>query len=558
MRPHSLSRSAFGRTRSPQPENLLVQRRLSWASLRGPLRQAPKRGLRLALPVRAFPVEFLVWTSRMTSPPSPQPPPVPEPDRALLNALQAAEPGALDRAIERYGPLVMSVCRRYHADPHAAEDAAQDTFLRLLTKSHQIDTHLGAWLKAAARSVCVDQIRAAVRRRQREDASARVVPVPDDPVADGRVRDKLVEAVAAIDAPLGEMLSGRYFRNVPLRVLAGEQGVSVPTVHRRLRDAVAQTTEVLRDMGIEAADEVAGPRQTVRAAEELRKQAAWPRLHDTAPPSFPGWTRPIRVGAVVSQHAIETSFCGSTAHIQEDETISLARFIADPRFELVTITDPHSSARGVVERVVRNYELYGGLISSDDLAGLQTLDVILLGTCASLPAKMLRNVRRAVEAGTGFFNDGWLAASHLGSDHPDIMALCLHATPNRSICGALALGIKCAEMHSNGSTSPVTVVAEHPAVPSWRIGQRFEAWPCGTTSDLVPGVTVIAAREPLRGTPGPSATTPYLTAGTCGRGRVLYLQQVHSHELVPRWTEDHSFVTDALLWLAEPRRQQPF
>ena len=376
-------------------------------------------------------------------------------------------------------------------------------------------------------------------------------------MADGRVRDKLVEAVAAIDAPLGEMLSGRYFRNVPLRVLAGEHGVSVPTVHRRLRDAVAQTTEVLRDMGIEAADEVAGPRQTVRAAEELRKQAAWPRLHDTAPPTFPGWTRPIRVGAVVSQHAIETSYCGSDLHIQEDETVWLARFIADPRFELVTITDPQSSAQGVVERVVRDYELYGGLISSDDLEGLQTLDVIIIGSCASLPPRMLRNVRRAVEAGTGLFNDGWLAISHLGHNHPDIMALSLQATPGRFICAAPSLGIKCQEMHLHGATGPVTVVAEHPAVPSWRIGQQFDAWPCGLTFDPVPGAAVIATRELPRGASGPAATTPYLTAGPCGRGRVLFLQQIATHELVPRWTADHSFVTDALLWLADPRREQP-
>lgn len=59
---------------------------------------------------------------------------------------------ALERLIERYAPMVASVCRLTVADPASAEDAFQATFLVLLKSAKKIQSRasVGAWLHGVA------------------------------------------------------------------------------------------------------------------------------------------------------------------------------------------------------------------------------------------------------------------------------------------------------------------------------------------------------------------------------------------------------------------------
>src|SRR4051812_2090976 len=69
--------------------------------------------------------------------------------------------------IEKYSPLVDSVCRRFLRSRQDVEDAAQETFLKLARHRENISGSLAAWLSATASATSLDLIRRTVRQRRR-------------------------------------------------------------------------------------------------------------------------------------------------------------------------------------------------------------------------------------------------------------------------------------------------------------------------------------------------------------------------------------------------------
>jgi hypothetical protein len=74
-------------------------------------------------------------------------------DRELLHHFVTdRDESAFAALVERYGPLVMRVCRQRLADQHAAEDAFQAVFLVLARKAAAVRPEtLGGWLQPAVR-----------------------------------------------------------------------------------------------------------------------------------------------------------------------------------------------------------------------------------------------------------------------------------------------------------------------------------------------------------------------------------------------------------------------
>lgn len=67
-----------------------------------------------------------------------------------------AENPTVQAAFEKYYTLIYRVCLIWLKNPADAEDAASDTFLRLLSyrKPFESDEHLKAWLLVTTRNVC--------------------------------------------------------------------------------------------------------------------------------------------------------------------------------------------------------------------------------------------------------------------------------------------------------------------------------------------------------------------------------------------------------------------
>jgi cobalt-zinc-cadmium efflux system membrane fusion protein len=95
-------------------------------------------------------------------------------DEELLGRFVARRDDAAEAAfaalVERYGPMVLGVCRRVLGDRHEAEDAFQATFLVLARKAAAIAQpgQLANWLYGVAARTALDARARATRRRSRE------------------------------------------------------------------------------------------------------------------------------------------------------------------------------------------------------------------------------------------------------------------------------------------------------------------------------------------------------------------------------------------------------
>jgi RNA polymerase sigma factor (sigma-70 family) len=106
------------------------------------------------------------------------------PDGRLLDDYLARHNEAAFAAlVERYGPLVLGVCRRVLQDQHDAEDAFQATFLVLARKAASLDRQrsLGNWLYAVAyRTALKAKINGARRRvHERQVVDMPALPSPE-------------------------------------------------------------------------------------------------------------------------------------------------------------------------------------------------------------------------------------------------------------------------------------------------------------------------------------------------------------------------------------------
>jgi RNA polymerase sigma factor (sigma-70 family) len=95
-------------------------------------------------------------------------------DAQLLKRFAAHhDEAAFTELVERHGPLVLRVCRRFLPDVHAAEDAFQATFLVLVRKAGSIGRGelLAGWLYGVASRVA-RRARADAARRRAQEAQA--------------------------------------------------------------------------------------------------------------------------------------------------------------------------------------------------------------------------------------------------------------------------------------------------------------------------------------------------------------------------------------------------
>src|SRR5918999_2483446 len=90
-------------------------------------------------------------------------------DRKLVLAFQSGEPQAGESIHRCYSPMVHSICARLLYDPEDAQEAVQETFLRVLRALPRFNGsyQLGAWIARIARNVCLDQIRSRSKRDRR-------------------------------------------------------------------------------------------------------------------------------------------------------------------------------------------------------------------------------------------------------------------------------------------------------------------------------------------------------------------------------------------------------
>jgi RNA polymerase sigma factor (sigma-70 family) len=174
-------------------------------------------------------------------------------DLELLTQFNAGDEAAFAALVERYGGMVLWVCRLALPTVQDAEDACQATFLVLARKARggRWQTSVANWLYTTARRIASRASRAAARRAKREAQAA----VPAAPSLLDQMTGR--EAFAALDEEL-DKLPSIYREPLVLCCLAGltrdeaavRLGVPATTLKSQLERGRKKLADALTRRGI--------------------------------------------------------------------------------------------------------------------------------------------------------------------------------------------------------------------------------------------------------------------------------------------------------------------
>lgn len=183
--------------------------------------------------------------------PLPAPPrspgPDPRSDHDLLRALAAGDEAAFRALVERWRPRVVNFLTRRGADPEGAEDAAQETFVRIYGYRHAYrpDAPFTSFLFTVARNALLDAKRKATRRREQGEGSDGLPEPPAPAAPDVGSRLDLAAAVHALPPHLRAVVELAGLRGLPYQAVAVLLGIPEGTVKSRMFHALRQLREAL-------------------------------------------------------------------------------------------------------------------------------------------------------------------------------------------------------------------------------------------------------------------------------------------------------------------------
>lgn len=185
----------------------------------------------------------------------------PETDHQQAEAFRRGEVDALRMVIERYGGEINRLMMLYTHREDLAEDLTQEVFLRAFTKRHLLvrTNNFRAWLLTIARHIAAKEMK---RHRYRleiplEDIAPDIGEVlPDEkPSSAGQVhsietRELLVEAINTLEEEERELITYRYFLDMPLREIADLLDIPLGSIGGKLQRALAAVRRHLESRGL--------------------------------------------------------------------------------------------------------------------------------------------------------------------------------------------------------------------------------------------------------------------------------------------------------------------
>ena len=169
-------------------------------------------------------------------------------DEALLAGLAAGQKDAAAAFVRRYQARVHGLVITIVRDPGAAEDVAQETFVRAWRHAGTYDPRRGrvsTWLLTIARNAAIDAMRA--RRPEPLDpeiVAARLQSTPDESTpADERLRVR--GALAELPEPQRRALFLAAFAGRTAREIGELEQAPVGTIKTRIRMAMSKLRDAL-------------------------------------------------------------------------------------------------------------------------------------------------------------------------------------------------------------------------------------------------------------------------------------------------------------------------
>lgn len=175
-----------------------------------------------------------------------------------LRLAQKGDRAAFGRLVEVFQGPVYNLCYRMLGNSGEAEDAAQETFVRMFTKLHtyQPERKLASWVLSIASHYCIDRL----RRRHGEMLSLDDEPVaavvaarqagPEESAMRNEVRDEVQRAINRLGPAYRIPLILRYWHDLSYAEIAEVMGLTVQAVKSRLHRARLQMIEVAPEASV--------------------------------------------------------------------------------------------------------------------------------------------------------------------------------------------------------------------------------------------------------------------------------------------------------------------
>lgn len=174
--------------------------------------------------------------------------------QALAAYATSSDPQAFALLTARYQRMVLATCMRVTRSQADAEDAAQETFLKLARKASEIHGSAAAWLHAAAMGTSLDLLRrkgaqARAERTANDLASMSKGSHTTDASLWNELEPALDDALATLTPEDRDAVVAHYLADRPQKQLAAEAGVSPGTMSRRIERGLDALAVQLRAKG---------------------------------------------------------------------------------------------------------------------------------------------------------------------------------------------------------------------------------------------------------------------------------------------------------------------
>ena len=133
---------------------------------------------------------------------------------AMVNRAAAGDQGAWNEIVERYSPLVWSICLRYRLDRQDSDDVGQSVWLLLVERIGMLrePAALPGWLATTTQRECLRVLRASRRHEHAELPDDQLPPDPDAAMIEEEIlvaeRDAAIRmAFAELPRPCRELLA---------------------------------------------------------------------------------------------------------------------------------------------------------------------------------------------------------------------------------------------------------------------------------------------------------------------------------------------------------------
>lgn len=161
------------------------------------------------------------------------------------------DPEAFKHLVETYQGMVFSACDRVLSNATDAEDAAQETFLKLTNHVNDINVNPASWLYTCALNTARNRVKSESARRNRErswsEENRKTVESADDFHEILPILDTCITELPDGDR---ELLLQYYFKKKTQSQLGTEQGVSQQAIKKRLDKTVEELRRKLKSKGI--------------------------------------------------------------------------------------------------------------------------------------------------------------------------------------------------------------------------------------------------------------------------------------------------------------------